>query len=108
MRQHKGTHATPADLVGTSVRFWMLMAETQSVIAMRTLGMAGLWSVTPTERRRMVDEKLPAFTEAALAAGTAAFHGKRPDQVMDAAIRPLGKATRANSKRLAKRGSGWR
>ncbi|MFQ6553823.1 antifreeze protein [Aestuariibius insulae] len=91
-------YPTPAEMVNSSFQVWKLMAETQSVMAMRIMGMAGFWSVTPQEQRRMVDEKLPAFTEATVAASKALMMGKRPDQVMDAAIAPLGRKTGANSR----------
>lgn len=97
-------HATPADLVHASVTFWTLMAETQMVIGYRMLGMAGLWAVTGTETDRMIAEKAPAFVKAGQAATLAAMSGKRPDQVAVAAMEPLRRKTRANSRRLARRG----
>ncbi len=96
--------ATPADLMRTGVAFWTLMAETQAVVAYRMMGMAGMWAVAPSENARMVSEKAPAFADAMLAGSRAAMTGKRPDQVMEAAMRPLGRKTRSNSRRLSKRG----
>ena len=81
-----------------------LMAETQAVIGFRMLGLAGIWAVTPSENRRMVDEKLPAFTEALIAGTIAGSRGRSPAQIMDATLRPLRRRTRQNSRRLAKRG----
>ncbi len=104
MARRSRAYPTPAEMVTTSVQVWKLAVQTQSVMAMRMMGMAGFWSVTPQEQRRMVDEKLPAFTEATVAASKAVMMGKRPDQVMEAAIAPLGRKTGANSRRLAKRG----
>lgn len=88
----------------TGVQMMHLAAETQAVIAMRMLGMVGFWPVSRTEAQRMWAEKPGAFVEAGGAAAMAAMQGKRPDQIADAAIRPLRKKTRANSRRLAKRG----
>ncbi|GHF40961.1 antifreeze protein [Seohaeicola zhoushanensis] len=82
----------------------MLMAETQAVIGFRLLGMAGVWSVTATENRRMIEEKLPAFTESLVAATLAGSRGGSPAQVLHASIKPLRKRTRQNSRRLARRG----
>lgn len=98
------TNPTPADLMRLQVEWLQLMAETQAVIAMRLLGMAGMWSVTSSEDTRMVDEKAPAMAKSMMAASVAAMTGKRPDQIAQAAIRPLRAKTRANSRRLAKRG----
>lgn len=81
-----------------------LMAETQAVIGYRLMGIAGFWSVTPSENQRMVNEKLPAFTEAIVAGAMAGTRGKTPAQVVDATLRPLRRRTRQNSRRLAKRG----
>lgn len=88
----------------TLVHTTQMFAEAQTVIAMRMLGMAGFWSVTPGETYRMVFEKPAAFTQAAQAAGTAMLSGKAPHQVAAAAINPIRRKTRANSRRLAKRG----
>lgn len=45
-----------------------IMVEAQSVVALRMFGMAGLWSVTPQENQRMVQEKVQAMSKATLAA----------------------------------------
>lgn len=87
-----------------SVQVSMMAAEAQAVIAMRVWGMAGLWSVTPHEKTRMIHEKAETMMTSGTRAGFAAATGKRPDQVMAAAIKPMRQKTRANSKRLAKRG----
>lgn len=81
-----------------------MMAEAQAVIGMRVLGMAGMWSVTPGEDARMVSEKVYAVTRAATDAGRAALRGESPDRITAAAIKPLRQKTRANAKRLGKRG----
>ena len=98
----KPTH--PADIVGTSLQLGLLAWETQMVMAMRLMGLAGGWSVLPSESVRMVEEKAPAFAEAALMAARAAHDGKRPDQVVDAWTRSLRRRTTSNTRRLMRRG----
>ncbi|WP_341213438.1 antifreeze protein [uncultured Limimaricola sp.] len=96
--------ATPAELVRTSVTFWTLMAETQAVMTYRIMGMAGLWAVTGTENKRMVNEKGPAFAEAMMAGSRAMISGQRPDQIAMATMTPLQRRTGRNNRRLARRG----
>ena len=82
----------------------LVMAEAQSVIAMRMLGTFGLWSVPGTENERMVTEKVYALTKGWTDASFIAIGGGTPDQIAAAAIKPIRQKTRANTKRLAKRG----
>ncbi len=84
------------------VAYWTMMAEAQAVIAIRVMGMWGMIPASPRERRTMLAEKGPAFAEAALAAGIAAAQGRRPEAVLEAAVKPLGRRTRANVRRLTK------
>lgn len=93
-----------AELARTCLGLGLLAVEAQMVMAMRMAGMIGAWSVQPAESRRMVDEKAPAFAEAAYAAGAAALSGRRPDQVMDIWTRSLRRKTRANARRLGRMG----
>ena len=86
--------------------FWAMMAEAQTVIALRTMGMMGVLPASPRENHTMLAEKGPAFVEAALAAGAAVMAGKSPDQIAHAAIRPIARRTGANVKRLTKSKSG--
>ena len=83
-----------------AVQLSFMMVEAQSVIAMRTMGMAGLWPQRADERGRMVFEKAPAFALAQLAMTRAAMRGARPDEILAAGLRPLGRRTGANSRRL--------
>jgi hypothetical protein len=89
-------------------RLWAQMAmigfEAQTVIAMRMLGMGGLWSVSPSEKTRMVTEKAAAFSAAAMQGALAAAQGKRPDEIAQTMLRPIRRKTRSNSRRLARRG----
>lgn len=76
------------------------------VIGMRMLGMAGMWRVNPAENSRMVEEKVAAMTDGAMAASRAMLRGAKPVAVADAALRPVRKTTAANVRRLAKLGPG--
>jgi hypothetical protein len=80
----------------------MMMAEAQTVVALRLWGMAGLWPTRPVETTRMVTEKWPAFLQSAGAAGAAAMKGHPPHRIAEAALRPIRRKTRANSRRLAR------
>ena len=82
--------------------FWSMMAEAQTVIAIRTLGMMGVLPASPRENHTMFAEKGPAFVEAAIAAGAAVLTGKTPDQIAHAAIKPIARRTGANVKRLTR------
>ena len=95
---------TAFDFIEGPLSFWRLAAEAQTVIALRTLGMLGLWNTSPGEYSRMGFEKAEAFSQAAMAATTAAMNGARPDQVAMAAIKPLQRKTKSNVARLMKAG----
>ncbi|OCX60926.1 hypothetical protein BFP70_15745 [Thioclava sp. SK-1] len=90
------------------LRLWFDFArmsmEAQSVIAMRVAGMAGFWSVTPSENMRMVTEKQQAAVAAMGAMSQAMLSGKSMDKIASAGLRPVGRKTAANVKRLGKRG----
>lgn len=92
------------DYWGNAMQVGFVMAEAQAVIAMRLMGLAGFWSVTPSENRRMVSEKVQAMVKGSMDAGVAELQGQPPDKVAAAAIKPVRRATRANCRRLAKRG----
>ena len=94
----------PAAYWAATVQVGMVVIEAQAVIAMRMMGMAGIWSVTPTEDARMVSEKFEALTRSATAAAHVAMRGGTPDKIAEAAIKPIRQTTRANAKRLRKRG----
>lgn len=95
-------HATPFDYWLLGLRMTHMLVEAQTVVALRMMGMAGGWPVSATENTRMVNEKGPAFIKAAGAATAAAMKGRRPDQIVDAALRPIGLKTRSNARRLSK------
>jgi len=94
---------SPIPFLDLFVRGSHLFIEAQTVIALRLLGLAGLWPVGDDESRRMVSEKGPAWAEAASAAQGAAFAGARADEVMLAAIGPLSREARSNRTRLLRR-----
>ena len=87
-----------------AVQIGLVLAEAQAVIGMWILGMAGIWSVTGTENRRMVSEKNEALTKTYVNASRAMMRGASMEEIADAAIRPIRQKTRANHKRLSKRG----
>lgn len=95
---------TPFD---NAIELSMMMFEAQSVIQMRLMGMAGLWSVGPQENSRMVTEKMEAIIKSTTDAGQATLRGGSPDEIAAAAIAPMRNATRANSRRLGKKGMKW-
>lgn len=94
----------PLDYLGTAMEIGHVLAEAQMVVAMRTLGMWGIWSVTPSEDARMISEKVHAITKAGTDATRVAMRGGSPDKIAAAAIKPIRQKTRANAKRLGKRG----
>ncbi|MEM5473816.1 hypothetical protein WNZ14_18945 [Hoeflea sp. AS60] len=100
MAKHK---SNPFDIWKTSMEMGSLALETQAVVTMRMMGIAGLWPVTKSENKRMLSEKLPAFAKAASAATSAALTGGRADQIVSAATKSLTTKARSNRKRLAKR-----
>ena len=96
--------ANPVDYWANALQLGYVMAEAQSIIAMRLLGSVGVWSVPKTENSRMFNEKVFAFVKGSTDASVAAVSGRSPDAVAAAAIKPIRQATRANHKRLTKRG----
>lgn len=83
---------------------WRMMVEAQTVVAYRMMGMAGIWATDSSENSLMISEKGPALWSAQVAAANAMLRGARPDEVYSAWVKPIGRATRANASRLAKRG----
>lgn len=81
---------------------WRMMTEAQTVVGLRMMGMAGLWTLADSETTRMFTEKQQAFAQAALGLTTAAMRGQPPEQILAAAVRPLGRKTSANARRLGR------
>ena len=84
-----------------SLALTTLMVESQTVVALRLMGLAGVLPVPRNETRRMVHEKPPAFAESVIAANRALWLGQGPEAVLTAWTRPLTRKARANRKRLA-------
>jgi hypothetical protein len=96
-------HLVPIAYWALGVRTAQMLVEANTVIAFRVLGMAGGWPVSPSENSRMVLEKGPAFIRAYGDAAQAVMKGKRPDEIAEAALRPISRKTRSNAKRLSRR-----
>ena len=94
----------PFAYLANTVQVAHMLAEAQMVVGMRLMGMAGIWSVPQAEDSRMVSEKVQAVTRSATDAGAAMMRGETPDKITAAVIKPLRQKTRANAKRLGKRG----
>ncbi len=92
----------PLSFLTLQTSFASMVFEAQTVIALRMLGMAGVLPAARGENNRMVSEKGPAMVKAFAAGTTAAMAGKRPDQIMTAAMAPLSRKVHANRKRLMK------
>ena len=97
---------TPAEAMRLAMQSGMMMAEANLVIAMRVMGMGGMWRVTPAENARMVKEKSDAAVASAAAMTRAILAGQSPAKVALAGMKPVRAKTRANATRLAKRGLG--
>ncbi|MEO1138568.1 MAG: antifreeze protein [Pseudomonadota bacterium] len=96
--------AKPLDHFTNALQLGMVLTEAQAVILMRVMGKAGIWSVTPAEDDRMVYEKLQAVTRANIDATRTAIQGGGSGEIVAAAIKPIRQKTRANARRLGKRG----
>lgn len=97
---------TPAEAMRLAMQSSMMMAEANMVIAMRVMGMGGMWRVSPAENARMVQEKTDAAIASSAAMGRAIMAGQSPAKVALAGMKPVRDKTRANATRLAKRGLG--
>lgn len=89
-----------------SVKLWTQVArlaiESQMVIGLRTAGLMGLIAQSPGEPFRMVAEKQAAASESLFAMARVAGRGASAERIMSAALRPYGKRTRANTRRLGR------
>jgi len=94
----------PFAYLNNAIEFAHIIAEAQSVIGMRLMGMAGLWSVPASEDHNMISEKIKAMTRASTDATASMLRGGTPDQITAAVLKPYRQKTRANAKRLGKRG----
>lgn len=86
-----------------SLKAGQILVESQTVIALRLAGMAGIWPMGGTENARMVSEKMEAGAQAQEAAMRAVMAGSSLPDIAMAAMKPVGARTRANAKRLSKK-----
>ncbi|AXI48084.1 antifreeze protein [Sulfitobacter sp. SK012] len=91
---------TPLSLFALQARATSLMFETQTVMALRVMGMSGAIPAHSDENLRMLTEKGPAMAEAFVAGNSAILQGKNPEEIMNATLDPLVEAVRANRVRL--------
>ena len=90
------------ELMRLQMRTAQMLMEAQTVIGLRMLGMAGMMNAAPGENARMVTEKQTAFAQSGIAAFGALMAGKTPAQAYGLALTPIGRTTRANSRRLSR------
>jgi hypothetical protein len=81
-------------------QFSRIAIESQMVIGMRMAGMMGLIPQDADENYRMIAEKQAAASESMFAMAKAGMAGASAERVMSMGLRPYGKRTRANSRRL--------
>jgi len=79
-----------------------MLMQAQTVIALRLMGMAGVTRARPDENLRMVSEKVQAGQRAGTVAWLALLQGAAPVAIAQAALRPVGRATRADVRRLTR------
>jgi hypothetical protein len=92
----------PFAMLNLQAQMTTLMMDTQTVMALRLMGMSGAIPAKKGENDRMISEKGPAIVDAYAAGAKAMMAGSTPDQVMSAAMAPLSKKVSANRKRLTK------
>ncbi|WP_022708175.1 hypothetical protein [Paracoccus zeaxanthinifaciens] len=90
----------PAAQMRLAHQFTRIAIESQVVIGMRMAGMMGVIAQAPGEPFRMVAEKQAAAQESLFAMAKAGLGGASPESMMAAGLRPYGRRTRANSRRL--------
>lgn len=95
---------SPFNLMRLSMNTAVMLTQAQSVIAMRMMGMAGVWSVSPGENARMISEKMRAGMKAGAAAQKSALSGGSATDIAEAALAPVKRATAANARRLTRSG----
>lgn len=93
---------TPFDFYRPGLLMGQMMLESQIVISLRLMGMAGVLPAARGENARMVSEKTAAMQEAGLAASRAMLTGAAMPAIALAAMTPLRRRTKANVRRLMK------
>ncbi len=92
----------PGDLFSLQLKTLSLISETQTVMALRLMGMSGMIPAAHGENGRMLSEKGPAMAQAFAAGSKVMMAGGRPDQIMAAAMVPVSTRVSSNRKRLLK------
>ena len=90
----------PAAQMRLVTQFARMAIEANTVIGLRMAGMMGIMAQSPGEPFRMVAEKQAAASESLYAMASAGLRGHSAVRVLSAALRPYGRRTRANSRRL--------
>lgn len=90
----------PEAIFALQMKFTSLMLETQTVMALRMMGMSGMIPAKPGENERMMSEKAPAMAKSFIAASEALMRGQPPAQIMTAGIAPFSRKVRSNRRRL--------
>lgn len=93
---------TPFDFMRLGMDTTRMMAEAQMVITLRMLGMAGVIPASRVESARMVTEKVVAGQAAGMAMSKAAMAGASAPAIAAAGLKPIGRKTRANVRRLTR------
>lgn len=83
---------------------WRMGFEAQSVIAMRSMGAAGLWNKSDNENLLMVREKQLALAKGTAKATLAMMRGEAPAAVMLEVVKPMKATTGFNARRLSEKG----
>ncbi|MEQ8896963.1 MAG: antifreeze protein [Roseovarius sp.] len=94
----------PFALLQLQTQATLMAMEAGAVIWMRMMGMAGMWSVLPSENARMVTEKQTAFAEAGTRMMLGIMKGQESQKTLSHALKPIRKTTRSNVTRLVRRG----
>jgi hypothetical protein len=88
------------DLIRAQFRLAQFAFDVQTVMTLRLMGMSGILPASRGESNRMVAEKPAAWAAAGMAGWAAAVGGATPQQITDAAMRPLQKEVSRNRRRL--------
>ncbi len=91
----------PAAQMRLVTQFTRLAVDAQMVVGLRVAGMMGMIAQSPGEPIRMISEKHEALSESVMAMASAGWRGHSPERLLSAGMRPYGKRTRANSRRLS-------
>jgi hypothetical protein len=90
----------PLSMLKLGAQWTRIAMESQRIIALRVMGMAGILPAAADEGDRMVREKWQAAFASGLAAGLAMQRGAAPVAIALAATAPVARKTRANLRRL--------